>query len=139
MDSHSTLKALEPDRMPWLHDPVISVDLFKELAELRKADSWSRETGRSSKTLAKFSDFRIVLIAMKAGSRMEQHRAEGRVSIQQVLGTCRIHLADSELVLAPGSLIVLDAGVLHDVEANEESALLLTIAWSQVPLASGGS
>jgi hypothetical protein len=31
--------------------------------------------------------------------------------------------------LSAGHLLVLDCGVLHDVEALEESALLLTISW----------
>ena len=31
--------------------------------------------------------------------------------------------------LSTGHLLVLDCGVLHDVEALEESALLLTISW----------
>jgi hypothetical protein len=31
--------------------------------------------------------------------------------------------------VSAGHLLVLDCGVLHDVEALEESALLLTISW----------
>jgi hypothetical protein len=31
--------------------------------------------------------------------------------------------------LSAGQLLVMDCGVLHDVEAVEESAFLLTIAW----------
>ena len=31
--------------------------------------------------------------------------------------------------MSAGHLLVLDCGVLHDVEALEESALLLTISW----------
>jgi hypothetical protein len=33
------------------------------------------------------------------------------------------------MTLSIGHLLVLDCGVLHDVEALEESALLLTIPW----------
>ena len=78
---------------------------------------------------AKYPDFRIVLILMKGGTRMRQHRAEGRISIQQLKGQVRIHLADREVTLSTGHLLMLDCGVLHDVEAREESALLLTISW----------
>jgi len=60
---------------------------------------------------------------------MRQHRAEGRISIQQLKGQVRIHLADRNVTLSTGHLLVLDCGVLHDVEALEESALLLTISW----------
>jgi hypothetical protein len=38
-------------------------------------------------------------------------------------------LADRKVTVSAGHLLVLDCGVLHDVEALEESALLLTISW----------
>jgi quercetin dioxygenase-like cupin family protein len=116
-------------RLPALAEPLLEIGLERELKQLRRADSWQRETGRSSKTLAKYPDFRIVLILMKSGTRMRQHRAEGRISIQQLKGRLRIHLAERNLDLSAGHLLVLDCGVLHDVEALEESALLLTISW----------
>jgi quercetin dioxygenase-like cupin family protein len=117
------------NRLPGLAEPLLQIDLNRELQQLRLEDSWHRETGRSSKTLAKYPDFRIVLILMKRGSRMRQHRSEGRISIQQLKGEVRIHLADRKVTLSTGHLLVLDCGVLHDVEALEESAFLLTISW----------
>ena len=117
------------NRLPGLAEPLLQIDLERELQQLRREDSWQRETGRSSKTLAKYPDFRIVLILMKSGTRMRQHRAEGRISIQQLKGQVCIHLADRKVNVSAGQLLVLDCGVLHDVEALEESALLLTISW----------
>ena len=117
------------NRLPGLAEPLLQINFERELQQLRGEDSWRRETGRSSKTLAKYPDFRIVLILMKSGSRMRQHRAEGRISIQQLKGQVRIHLADRTVTLSTGQLLALDCGVLHDVEALEESALLLTISW----------
>jgi quercetin dioxygenase-like cupin family protein len=116
-------------RLPGLAEPLLEIDFERELQQLRGEDSWQRETGRSSKTLAKYPDFRIVLILMKSGTQMRQHKAEGRVSIQQLKGQVCIHLADRKVNLSAGHLLVLDCGVLHDVEAVEESALLLTISW----------
>jgi quercetin dioxygenase-like cupin family protein len=117
------------NRLPGLAQALLQIDLDRELQQLRREDSWQRETGRSSKTLAKYPDFRIVLILMKGGTRMRQHRAEGRISIQQLKGLTCIHLADRKVNVSAGHLLVLDCGVLHDVEALEESALLLTISW----------
>ena len=117
------------NRLPGLAEPLLQIDLERELQQLRQEDSWQRETGRSSKTLAKYPDFRIVLILMKSGTRMRQHRAEGRVSIQQLEGQVCVHLADRKVNMSAGHLLVLDCGVLHDVEALEESAFLLTISW----------
>jgi hypothetical protein len=77
------------NRLPQLAEPLLRFDLLQELQELRQEDSWQRETGRSSKTLAKYPDFRIVLILMKANTQMDQHRAEGRISIHQLRGKMR--------------------------------------------------
>ena len=74
------------NRLPQLAEPLLQFDLQKELQQLRHQDSWQRESGRSSKTLAKYPDFRIVLVLMKAGTQMNEHQAEGRVSIHHLLG-----------------------------------------------------
>ena len=74
------------NRLPELAEPLLQFDLVNELQQLRGEESWQRETGRSSKTLAKYPDFRIVLVLMKANTSMNEHRAEGRISIHHLLG-----------------------------------------------------
>jgi quercetin dioxygenase-like cupin family protein len=117
------------NRLPELAEPLLQFDLVNELQQLRGEESWQRETGRSSKTLAKYPDFRIVLVLMKANTQMNEHRAEGRISIHHLLGRICIRLPDQEISLAAGQLLVLDCGMVHDVEALEESAFLLTVSW----------
>jgi quercetin dioxygenase-like cupin family protein len=129
----NTSKSLEQNndlkRLPWLASPWLKFDLSGELLELRRKDSFCRETGRSSKTLAKHADFRIVLVLMKSDTQMTQHQAEGRISIYQLSGNIRVYLPNQTFTLATGELLVLDGGVLHDIEALEESSFLLTISW----------
>jgi quercetin dioxygenase-like cupin family protein len=61
---------------------------------------------------------------------MDQHRAEGRISIQCLKGSLRIHLPNQQSAeMEGGDLLVLDCGIPHDVEAVEQSAFLLTICW----------
>jgi len=43
-------------RLPGLEESVMQIDFERELQQLRQEDSWQRETGRSSKTLAKYTD-----------------------------------------------------------------------------------
>jgi len=116
-------------RLPDLAADVLQFDLFKEIEELRKQDSWQRETGRSSTTLVKQQDFRIVLVLMKADTRMREHQADARISIQVLSGRIRIHLEGQSIGLTAGGLLALDCGLRHDVESLEESAFLLTISW----------
>ena len=90
-------------------------------------DTWS--TGRNSKTLAKYADFRVVLMALKAGMRVEEHQAEGRISVQTIAGHISVRASGRTFDLPAGSLLALDRATVHDVQALEDSAILLTIAW----------
>lgn len=67
---------------------------------------------------------------------MNDHRAEGRISIHQLLGKICIYLPDQKVNMAVGQLLALDCGMVDNVEALEESAFLLTVAW---PKGSSGS
>ncbi len=119
-------------RLPELANEVIRKNIQDELDKLKNADSWQRETGRSSETIVKYPEFRIVLVRMKPGSYMSHHRAEGPISVHAVLGKIRVHLPDDRTEeLVPGDLLAIERGLEHDVEALEESAFLLTIAWPE--------
>jgi quercetin dioxygenase-like cupin family protein len=120
------------NRLPQLANEVIRRNIGSELQKLKKAPSWQRESGRSSETLVKYEEFRIVLVRMKPGSYMSHHRAEGPISIQAIQGKIRVHLPEGRIEeLEPGDLLTLDRCLAHDVEALEESAFLLTLAWPE--------
>src|ERR1035438_9183269 len=108
---------------------VLQFNLASELAQLHRDESWLHPTGRSSKTLVKYSDLRIVLIAMKANTRMHEHTAAGKISVHSLNGHIRLHLPEKVVDLPAGHLLALDQCVPHDVEATEDSAFLLTLSW----------
>ena len=114
------------------HTPPMSAsflefDLDKELEQLHREPDWNR--GQNARTLVKFDDFRVVLTALKAGARLPGHRSKGRISIQTVAGHLLVRAEGRRFDLPVGTLLTLDRDVRHDVEALEESAFLLTIAW----------
>ena len=112
-----------------LSGSVLQFNLARELDQLHRDESWLHPTGRSSRTLVKYADLRIVLIAMKANTRMHEHTAAGRVSVHTLSGHIRLHLPDRVVNLPAGHLLALDRCVSHDVEASEDSAFLLTLSW----------
>jgi quercetin dioxygenase-like cupin family protein len=112
-----------------LSGPVFQFNLASELDQLHRDESWLQPTGRSSRTLVKYPDLRILLIAMKANTRMHEHTAAGRISVHTLDGHVRLHLPDRVVDLSAGNLLVLDRCVSHDVEASEDSAFLLTLSW----------
>ncbi len=116
--------------------PVLAFDLAHEVARLHEQAVW-QQGDRNAKTLVKEPDFRLVLIALRAGARMEEHRAAGRISVQTLAGHLRLHTAGTNVDLPVGRLVSLERDVPHDVEAVEESAFLLTIAWQGAHDATG--
>jgi quercetin dioxygenase-like cupin family protein len=119
-------------RLPELGDKVIRRNINDELEKLKDASSLQLAAGRSSETIVKYPEFRIVLVRMKQGSYMSHHRAEGPISVHAVLGKIRVHLPDERMEeLGSGDLLALERGLEHDVEALEDCAFLLTIAWPE--------
>ncbi len=88
-----------------------------------------REGERNANTLVKTPQLRVVLTALRAGSRLHEHRAPGWVSVQTVEGHLRLQVAGETVDLPAGALVTLEPDLAHDVEALEDSVFLLTIAW----------
>lgn len=117
-------------RLPELATSISQFDLRQEIRLLRKEESWQRGTGRSSRTLVKQQDFRIVLVLMKAKTHLTEHRANARISIQTVLGRIQVRVRNENMVELPvAGLLALDSSIPYDIEAVRESAFLLTISW----------
>jgi quercetin dioxygenase-like cupin family protein len=108
-------------------EPLMEFDLPAEIHRLKTETTWN--TGQNARTLVKYDDLRVVLMALRAKARMPEHKTEGRISVHVVSGHIRLRAAGRTFSLRAGGLLALDQGVPHDVEALEESAFLLTIAW----------
>lgn len=108
--------------------PLMDFNLVQEIEQLHAEEAWLR-TGRNSKTLVKQPDFRIVLIALQKGGHLEEHSADARISIHTLSGHVKLQMPDQTVDLPGGHLLVLDRALEHDLEALEESAILLTISW----------
>lgn len=93
---------------------------------MRREHGW-RDSGHSAKTLAKHHDQRIVLVAMKKGTRMMRHQTAAAVSIQVLSGRVQVSVDTATFELASGSLLALDRLLPHDVEAIEDSSLVLSV------------
>lgn len=111
-----------------LADPLTALDLAAELAQLHKEATWQR-TGRHARTLVKDTDLRVVLVALSKGGRMEEHHAPGRITIQTLAGRLDLRVMGRTVALPTGQILTLGPAIPHDVEALEDSAFLLTIAW----------
>ena len=106
----------------------ITFDLAAVDSELRKEAAYERD-GHTARTLVRKPDLRIVLIVMKPGARIAEHRADETASVHALSGHVRVRLPDKVVDLAAGRLLVIERELKHDLEAVVESAFLLTLGW----------
>ena len=105
----------------------LQFNLPQEIDRLLGEETWREKD--DSKGLVHEPHLHVVLTALKAGARLDRHQTEAPVSLHGLRGRVRISLPDETVELAPGSLLVLEAGVAHEVEAVEESVFLITLGW----------
>lgn len=103
-------------------------DLAAVDSELRKEEAYQRE-GHTARTLVRKPDLRIVLVVMKAGARIAEHRTDHTASVHALSGHVRLRLPDEVADLPAGRVLVIERALKHDVEAVVESAFLLTLGW----------
>jgi quercetin dioxygenase-like cupin family protein len=116
-------------RLPELAAPALKICLAAAIKQQQQHEAFQRGTGRSSTTLAKYPDLRIVLVSMKTGSKMHEHKAAGRLSLLTLTGCVRLKVLEHTVDVPAGHMLTLDCCVPHDVEAVKQSVFLLTISW----------
>jgi quercetin dioxygenase-like cupin family protein len=118
-----------------MHKQPVSVengarfDLVAIERELR-LESPYEQNGHTARTFIRTKDLRVVLVVMRANARMAEHKANETVSIHVLSGQLRLSLPSRVEDLQSGQLLVLEAGLRHDVEAARDSAFLLTLGWT---------
>jgi quercetin dioxygenase-like cupin family protein len=113
-----------------LDAPLLTFDIPTLLAQLKHEDLW-RTGKRNAMTLLKDRGLRVVLIVMHASTAIPSHQAESPLSVQVVEGRLQVRTDAEPVTLKKGHMLALQAGIRHEIEALEESALLLTLAASQ--------
>jgi quercetin dioxygenase-like cupin family protein len=102
-------------------------DLAQEVKEAEQKRPWP--TGHFAKMLFKKSDFRMVLIMMDKGAILKEHHADGTISVQVLKGSIDFRVHGETHSLQTNGVLTLGASIKHELEAREDSAILLTIAW----------
>lgn len=68
-----------------------------------------------------------VLIAFDEGGNMDEHQANGVVSIHVLEGALEVNAAGESHKLGGGQILMLAPNIRHDVRATEKSKMLLTV------------
>lgn len=83
--------------------------------------------GRRSENLAREAGVSLILMAMERGDVMAEHQAHGVVTVQVLRGHAALTAGEAAHDLRAGELVLLQPDVRHDLRAEEQSVVLLTI------------
>lgn len=97
--------------------------------EIERFTPGPSEAGRRAETLVKTDRLRVVLVTMRTGARLHDHTAPGPITIQALRGRFDVTIGDGTSDVSAGSLVAIEANVVHAVQAVEDGAFLLTISW----------
>jgi len=105
---------------------LLTLDVEKEARLLRAEPEWIAGE-RNGKTLAKYPHMRVVLISLRKGTGLREHKVEGPMALYVVSGKVTISVKNAEYQVRNGGLFTLRKTIPHDVRATDDSTILLTI------------
>jgi quercetin dioxygenase-like cupin family protein len=106
--------------------PQQLIDLRAAAADLAR-EAASAPHRHRQKTLIRYGHTTVALFHFAQGATMPEHLAHGTVSIHVLEGRMTIRTTDQQQTLAAGHILVLAPDVKHDLHADEESHMLLTV------------
>lgn len=83
---------------------------------------------RQSQSLGREAGVSLVMMALESGDLLAEHSAKGTVTVHVLRGHATLTAAGESFDLRPGQLVMMQPRVRHDVHAEEQSVVLLTIA-----------
>ena len=104
--------------------PVHHLDLEGE-ADRLLAQLASHE--QQSQNIAREGGVSLVMMAMEGGDAVREHSTPGATSVQVIRGHTTLIANGQSVSLRPGELLLFQPGVRHDIRAEEQSVVLLTI------------
>jgi quercetin dioxygenase-like cupin family protein len=106
---------------------MITVKIADEIARLKGAAEWN-SSDRHATSLVKDAALNVLLMVLKKGVRLHEHRTKGPITLQVVSGCIRFSAGADKRVVSAGDMVGLDREIVHSLEALEESALILVTA-----------
>jgi quercetin dioxygenase-like cupin family protein len=101
-------------------------DLAASADALRREEQPARD-GHRQVALVHDDGVTVILFDFEAGGQLPDHSADGLVMIHVIAGTVDVATPETTHTIGAGSLLVLAAGVRHDLSAREPSRVLLTV------------
>ncbi|SRR5579875_1331811 len=106
---------------------MLCFNIMEEATRLKSKPGWA-SADRLSTSLVKDGALNVLLMVLKKGVRLPEHRTRGPIAVHVISGAIRFEAGNRHVQLSPGNIVALDREVAHDLEALEESVVLLITA-----------
>ncbi len=109
-----------------INAPVLTLKVSEEARRLKTEPEWTHGE-EDGITLAKYPHMRVVMVALKRGKAMHEHAVNGPMSLYVLDGSVTLVVDHTESRLNRNGLFTLRKSIRHDVRANTDATLLMTI------------
>src|ERR1700746_3073286 len=92
---------------------MITINVANEIAQLKSTPEW-KFGDRHALSLVKNAPLSILLMILKEGVRLSEHRTKGPITVQVVSGSIRFN-AVAERIVSAGEMIALDSNIAHSL------------------------
>jgi quercetin dioxygenase-like cupin family protein len=106
---------------------MITCKFADEIERLKRTPEW-KSADRHAVSLVKDDALNVLLLVLKKGARLHEHRTKGPIAVQVISGAIRFSSGSDQRTISAGEMVGLDRGVPHSLEALEESTLILVTA-----------
>ena len=103
------------------------LDVRHVAAELMASDPLAHDSS-AARTLVDDADMTVSIIALKRGGRLREHASPHAAVIAPIFGRVRFATGNGIVDLSPGRFMFVDRDRLHEIVADEDSALMLVTA-----------
>jgi quercetin dioxygenase-like cupin family protein len=113
-----------------LDAPLSTFDLMTLVQQIKQEEAW-RKGERFTMPLFKTERMRVMLVALRAGTALSSHRADGPITVHLLEGRITFSAESKTVTLTEGQMLSLQAWLPHAVDAPEDAVFLLTVAAAQ--------
>jgi len=123
--------ARHPHHENFLAQGVVAADIRGEIARLKNEPAWANND-RHGSSLVKGDGINVALMMLKKGAKLQEHHTRAPITVQVIEGRINFVAKGKTQPATAGTIVALDRGIAHSVEALEESALVLTVGGEQM-------
>ena len=110
---------------------MVGVDIRAEISRRKNEPAWA-DNDRHGSSLVKGDGINVALMLLKKGAKLQEHHTRAPITVQVIEGRINFVAKGKPQLVTAGTIVALDRGIAHAVEAVEESALVLTVGGEQM-------